>query len=25
MINLWVGSEDFDPGLFTINEKARGV
>lgn len=25
MINLWVGSEDFDPGLFTINEKAQGV
>ncbi len=25
MINLWVGSEDFDPGLFTINEKAQGA
>jgi hypothetical protein len=25
MINLWVGSEDFNPGLFTINEKAQGV
>jgi hypothetical protein len=25
MINLWIGSEDFDPQLFTINERTKGT
>ncbi|MEN6500066.1 MAG: hypothetical protein ABFC65_05980 [Rectinema sp.] len=25
MINLWIGSEDFDPRVFTINEKTKGA
>jgi len=25
MINLWIGSEDFDPRMFTIDEKTKGA